>query len=104
MRHCTLRHQIELVLLVRDNRPGQGVSHTRELAKLNLKFVAVLSWAISLAAVLATANDYRASLSAWLYWQRIGWGYWAESWAADLRLMARALIAPWDWRGILYGA
>lgn len=98
----TFRHQIELILLAVDNRPGQGVSHTRQLVRVNLRFVAVLSWAISLAAILATAADYAASLSVWLYWQRIGWGYWAESWAADLRVMARAMRGPWNWQ-VIYG-
>jgi len=106
MRKLTLRHNIEIVILAVDNRPGGGVSAAYTLAQFNLHYATFLAILVSLASAVAVIRRDIASLSAWLSSFLASWHLALRpgGWREDLQITWQAVLLFFHPGGVMWDA
>jgi hypothetical protein len=101
MHKLTLRHQVEIVILAVDNRPGGGISAAYTLARLNLHFATFLAILVAASSALAVIRRDIASLSTWLSSFLASWRLALQpgGWREDLQITWLAFLQLVGWPG-----
>jgi len=101
MRKLTLRHNIEIVILAVDNRPGGGLSAAYTLARLNLHFATFLAVLVTVSSAVSIIRRDITSLSAWFRQFLASWQLALRpgGWREDLQLTWQAFIQLVGWSG-----